>query len=177
MSINSRIIGVLTVLFFGLASTWASPVEGVVKDAQNKPLRGAEIRIQTQDGKLVGKASTDGRGHYLSANLPAGIYKVDVLVNSVVKASIKNVPANTAKSAQLNFALTGKMMTKSGKHFVWVPANTGTNIGGRWVEVSEDGTASSDDRVQHVDRKALERASGGNSGSLQGIGMGGGGTP
>src|ERR1039457_1204268 len=105
MFMKSRIIGVLSVLFFTLASAWASPVEGVVKDAQDKPVLGAEIRIQTRDGKLVGKTSTDAHGHYVSANLPAGIYKLDCLINSVVKASIKNVPANTAKSAQLNFAL------------------------------------------------------------------------
>ena len=161
MFTKSRIIGLLAVLFFTSTSTWASPVEGIVKDAEGKPLVGAEIRIQTQDGKLIGKTSTDARGHYLSANLPAGIYKVDVLVDAVVKASIKNVPANTAKSAQVNFALTGKLMAKSGKHFVWMPANTGTHLGGRWVEVTEEGAAASGDRVQQADRKALEKQSGG----------------
>lgn len=115
---TKSIIGVLTVLFFSLASTGASPVEGVVKDAQGKPLKGAEVRIQTQDGKIIGKTNTDARGHYLSVNLPAGIYRVDLLVNSVVKASIKNVAANTAKSAQLNFALKGEARAKNAKHFV-----------------------------------------------------------
>ena len=170
MFMKSRIIGVLSVLFFTLASAWASPVEGVVKDAQDKPVLGAEIRIQTRDGKLVGKTSTDAHGHYVSANLPAGIYKLDCLINSVVKASIKNVPANTAKSAQLNFALTGKTMAKNGKHFVWVPPRTGSNIGGSWVEVNADGTADANDRVQTIDAKALQRASGAAAGGLQGLG-------
>jgi hypothetical protein len=169
MFTKSCIIGVLSVLFFTLAGAWASPVEGVVKDAQGKPLPGAEIRIQTQDGKLVGRTSTDAHGHYLFANLPNGIYKVDCLVNSVLKASIKNVSAKGTKPAQLSFALTGKTMAKGGKHFVWVPANTGTNIGGRWVEVDEAGNTNSGDRVQHIDGAALQRA-GGTGGGLSGIG-------
>ena len=155
MFIKSRIIGVLPVLFFSLASTWASPVEGVVKDAHGQPLKGAEVQIQTQDGKIIGKTSTDAHGHYLSANLPAGIYKVDLLVNSVVKASIKNVPANTAKSAQLNFALTAKTMAKSSKHFVWMPAQTGTHIGGRWVEVNDDGTSTAGEHIDKASGKLL----------------------
>ena len=156
MFMKSRIIGVLSVLFFTLASAWASSVEGIVKDAKGKPVRGAEVRIQTQDGKIIGKTNTDARGHYLSANLPAGIYKVDLLVDAAVKASIKNVAANTATSAQLNFALTGKTMAKSGKHFVWMPANTGTNIGGRWVEVNDDGTNAASDRIDKADGRLLQ---------------------
>lgn len=166
MFTKSRVIGVLTVLFFTLARAWASPVEGVVKDAQGKPLVGAEIRIQTQDGKLVGKTSTDAHGHYVSANLPAGTYKVDCLVNSVLKASIKNVAATTAKPAQLNFALTGKTMAKNGKHFVWVPPKTGSNLGGSWVE---DGSVAND-RVQTIDAKALQRGGGTGANGMQGLG-------
>lgn len=163
---KSRITGVLSVLFFSVAGAWASPVEGIVKDAQGKPLVGAEIRIQTQGGKLVGKLNTDAHGHYVSANLPAAIYKVDCLVNSVLKASITNVAANTAKSAQLNFALTGKTMAKNGKHFVWVPPRTGSNLGGSWVEEGSVGN----DRVQTIDAKALQRGGGTGAAGMQGLG-------
>jgi hypothetical protein len=154
---TKSIIGFFTVLFFSLASTWAGPVEGIVKDAQGKPLRGAEVLVQTQDGKVVSKLNTDARGHYASANLPAGTYRVDVLVNAVVKASIKNVAANTAEPAQLNFALTGKTMAKNAKHFVWVPADTGTHIGGRWVEVNEDGTSAAGEHIDKAGGRLLEK--------------------
>ena len=177
MFIKSRLIAVLSVLFFGLASSWASPLEGIVKDAQGKPLRGAEIQIQ-KDGKLISKMNTDANGHYLSGNLPAGVYKLDVVVSGVIKASIKNATATGTKPVQYNFALTGKTMVKAGKHFVWVPARTGTNLGGGWVEVNDDGsTAASTDRTQQINRNTLERASqsAGGAGSMPN--SGGGGTP
>jgi hypothetical protein len=169
-----RIIGVLSVLFFTLASAWASPVEGVVNDAHGQPLKGAEVRIETQDGKIIGKTNTDARGYYLSANFPAGTYKVDLVVASVMKASIKNVPMKAGKPAQLNFDLKAESVVKTGakrdKHYVWMPPTTGTHMGGRWVEVNDDGTSASGDRTQKVDAKVLQRAT-------QGLGGGGGGTP
>jgi hypothetical protein len=166
MFTKSRITAVLSVLFFTLANAWASPVEGVVKDAQGKPLLGAEIRIQNQSGKLVSKTSTDAHGHYVSVNLPVGIYKVDCLVNSVLKASIKNVTTTTTKSTQMNFALTGKTMAKNGKNLVWVPPRTGSNLGGSWVEEGSVGN----DRVQTVDAKALQRGGGTGGAGMQGLG-------
>ena len=31
---------------------------------------------------------------------------------------------------------------KSGKHMVWVPANTGSHLGGGWVDVGETGSSN-----------------------------------
>ena len=31
---------------------------------------------------------------------------------------------------------------KSGKHMVWVPSNTGSHLGGSWVDVGETGSAN-----------------------------------
>ncbi|MEY2481230.1 MAG: Carboxypeptidase regulatory-like domain [Verrucomicrobiota bacterium] len=177
MFIKSRLIAVLSVLFCALATSWASPIEGIVKDAQGKPLAGAEIQVQ-KDGKLITRLNTDAHGHYVSGNLPAGVYKVDVLVGGVVKASIKNATLTGPKPVQYNFAMTGKTMTKGAKHFVWVPARTGSNLGGGWVEVNEDGTTGpSTERAQQLSRMSLEHASGtaGGTGSMPN--SGGGGTP
>jgi hypothetical protein len=43
---------------------------------------------------------------------------------------------------------------KSGKHMVWVPSNTGSHIGGRWVEVDETGSAGT--AALNVERASAE---------------------
>ena len=175
MFMQSRFIGsVLSLFLFTLGSAWAAggSLEGIVKDVKGKPLKGAEVRIEAKNGNVVAKALSDTNGHYLSSALPAGTYKVDLVVASVIKASINNVQTNATKPAQLNFDLKAEPLMKpsaKGKHFVWMPPTTGTHLGGRWVEVNDDGTNSSDDRTQKYDSKALQRAN---------MGMGGGsGTP
>jgi hypothetical protein len=61
-----------------------------------------------------------------------------------VKASITNVQTKVGDATQLNFDLRktsgAKTVGATGKkkHKVWIAAETGSNIGGRWVEV-EDG--------------------------------------
>jgi hypothetical protein len=48
------------------------------------------------------------------------------------------------------------------KQMVWVPATTGTNIGGRWVEV-DGGAAAAADGYERVERKSAAAL-----GSMQG---------
>ena len=43
---------------------------------------------------------------------------------------------------------------KSGKHKVWVPSDTGSHLGGRWVEVGETGSA--DTGASNVQRASAE---------------------
>jgi hypothetical protein len=58
-----------------------------------------------------------------------------------------NTSAKADQRTQLNFDLKpapasqASTAAKSGKHMVWVPSNTGSHIGGRWVEVDENGSA------------------------------------
>ena len=117
-------------------------LEGVVKDANGRPLAGAEIRIETpESGSVLKVAKTDARGRYQTGVMPANIYRVSLFTNSQVKASIKNVQLSPTEPTQLNFELKqGKVTPQAkGKHFVWVPSSTGTNLAGRWVEVDEKG--------------------------------------
>ena len=140
--------------FIGLvlcaATAWAGPsaIQGVVKDAKGHTIKGADVRIESRDGKkLLQTVKTDGSGRYVSNGLAAGVYRVTLVVDGAVKASIMNTQTKADQSTQLNFDLkpapTSQASTaaKKGKHRVWVPARTGSHVGGSWVEVDEGGNA------------------------------------
>jgi hypothetical protein len=137
-------------LVLSVATAWAGPsaIQGVVKDAKGQAIKGADVRIESKDGKqLLKTVKTDGSGRYVSDGLAPGVYRVTLIVNGAVKASIKNTTTKADRQTQLNFDLKpapaskATAAAKSGKHMVWVPATTGTHTGGRWVEVDESGSA------------------------------------
>src|SRR5438094_2294708 len=132
-----------------VATAWAgqSAIQGLVKDAKGQAIKGADVRVESRDGKTLFKTvKTDGSGRYVSDGLAAGVYRVTLIVNGAVKASIMNTKTKANQSTQLNFDLKpasasqASAPAKSGKHMVWMPATTGSNTGGRWVEVP-DGAA------------------------------------
>ena len=64
-------------------SAWAggSSIQGIVKDAKGQPIKGADVRVETRDGKQVlNTVKTDASGHYVSTGLPVGVYRVTLLV-------------------------------------------------------------------------------------------------
>ena len=139
--------------FLCAANAWAGPasIQGVVKDAQGKPIKSADVRIESKDGKQVfNTVKTDSQGRYISKGLQPGSYRVSLVVNGAVKAAIGNTKTQSDQATQLNFdlkpATAGQTTTSQPKktHKVWVPAGTGSHVGGRWVEVpdgaSEPGT-------------------------------------
>src|SRR6267378_3097471 len=140
MLYSSMFIKLLRVGGIGLmlcaATAWAGPasIQGIVKDAQ---------------------------GRYISQGLQPGVYRVSLVVNGAVKASISNTKAKPDQSTVLNFdlkpAATGQASTqqKSGKHMVWIPAETGSHMGGRWVEV--DDNAASNAGALNVKRANAEQ--------------------
>jgi len=136
-----RFIAFCLLLWVSNGLAWAgSALQGTVKDSGGHPIKGAEIRIE---GKNFAKAiKTDAKGHYFSDGLGVGTkYKVSVVVNGSVKASILDVSPGAGKPADLNFDLRQAKGT-SKNHMVWVPTETGTHIGaanGHWVEVDENG--------------------------------------
>ena len=130
------------------ATAWAGPasIQGVVKDAKGQPIKGADVRIESRDGKqLLGTVKTDAKGRYLSQGLRPGVYRVSLIVNGGVKASIMNTSVKADQATQLNFDLKPAVTSqasagqKKGKHMVWMPPSTGSHTGGRWVEVDEGG--------------------------------------
>src|SRR6266478_7031259 len=96
-------------LFLSTANAWAasSVLEGIVKDAKGHPIEGADIRIETKNGgRLLTTMKADVNGRYSLEGLPAGNYRVTLVVNGAVKTSINNTTVEASQSTQLNFDLT-----------------------------------------------------------------------
>ena len=111
-------------------------VEGVVKDPTGGPIKAADVRIEANNFSKTIK--TDTSGHYICDGLGVGTYKITLVVNGKVKASILDAKTQAGKATQLNFNLTGNMVSTK-KNMVYVPPSVETHIGGRWVEVDENG--------------------------------------
>src|SRR5262249_45065858 len=120
-SIWIALIGV--VLFVASASAASSVLQGIVKDANGRPIQGADIRIEaTNTGRLLTTVKTNVNGRYSLEGLAAGNYRVTLVVNGAVKGSINNTPLGPGKSTQLNFELKqGRALVSVGKgtHRIW----------------------------------------------------------
>jgi hypothetical protein len=141
----------LRIAFAGLmicaAAAWGSPVgpariQGIVKDSNAQPIAGAEVHIQAKDGSGLQKIiRTDSSGQYGVSKLPVTDYEVVLFVNGAIKASINNTKVFSDKPTQLDFKLTGQYAVnkpaKKHTHMVYVPAETGSNLSGHWVEVDD----------------------------------------
>jgi len=133
------------------ATALAGPasIQGIVKDAKGQPIKGADVRVESRDGKqLFNTVKTDGKGRYISQGLKPGVYRISLVVNGAVKASITNTSTKADQTTQLNFDLKPTVASPAnagqakGKHMVWMPASTGTHTGGRWVEVDDSGSTN-----------------------------------
>jgi hypothetical protein len=136
-SLGIGLIGLFVLAFSAWAGTPA--LEGVMKDPAGRPIKGADVRIEAKNFSKIVK--TDASGHYISDGLAVGTYRVTLVVNGSVKASIMNAKTQLGKPTQLNFDLTAKTgPVKKHTHMVYVAPDTGTLIGGgRWVEVDNNG--------------------------------------
>src|SRR5262249_12357508 len=130
-------------------------IQGFVKDAKGEPIEGTDVLIESRDGKQVfSTVKTDSKGRYISQGLQPGVYRVTLLVNGAVKASIMNTQTKANQPTQLNFDLKPTSqagnIAKGRKHMVWVPARTGSHLGGTWVEVDDEGKAHSGSNIETV---------------------------
>ena len=83
-------------------------------------------------------------------------------MNGAVKASITNTKTKAGQTTQLNFDLKqfqsqASAGQKKGKHMVWVPASTGSHIGGRWVDVPDGSVEPGTLNVQRANAEQLQR--------------------
>jgi Carboxypeptidase regulatory-like domain len=126
------------------SGVWASAaaLEGIVQAPDRRPIKNAQVQIEAKNAKFAKTITTDAKGHYFCDGLTTGTdYKVTLLVNGSIKASILNTRTQAGKPTALNFDLRQAKGT-SKKHMVWVPQETGSHIGpsnGSWVEVDENG--------------------------------------
>jgi hypothetical protein len=165
MFIKSLQIGLMGFLLCA-ATAWAGPasIQGVVKDAKGQPIKGADVRVESRDGKqLFNTVKTDAKGHYVSQGLKPGVYRVSLVVNGAVKSSIMNTSTKADQSTQLNFDLKQAVASPAGaaqakgKHMVWMPPSTGSHTGGRWVEVDDTGTGAGALNVKRASAEAVRR--------------------
>jgi hypothetical protein len=167
MFIKSLQIGLLG-LVLCVANAWAGPasIQGIVRDVKGQPIRGADVRVESPDGKQIfNTVKTDAKGRYISQGLQPGVYRVSLVVNGAVKAAIGNTKTKSDQSTQLNFDLkpvaAGKATAeqKKGKHMVWVPPSTGSHMGGRWVEVPDGAAEPGTLNVKRASAEELQRES------------------
>ena len=107
MFIKSLQIGLIGFLLCAV-NAWAGPasIQGIVKDAKGKPIKGADVRVESQNGKqLFNTVKTDTHGRYISQGLQPGVYRVSLVVNGAVKAAIGNTKTKSDQATQLNFDL------------------------------------------------------------------------
>jgi len=136
-----------------IANNGPASIQGLVKDAKGEPIKGADLRIESRNGKQVlSTVKTDSNGRYSSQRLQPGVYRVSLVVNGAVKASIENAQAKPNQPTQLNFDFKPTSQAgntaKGRKHMVWVPNRTGSHIGGTWVEVDDKGNEHSESNMQ-----------------------------
>src|SRR6516162_9585190 len=165
MFIKSLQIGFMG-LFLCVATAWAGPasIQGIVKDAKGQPIKNADVRVESRDGKqLFNTVKTDGKGHYVSQGLKPGVYRVSLVVNGAVKASIMNTSTKADQATQLNFDLKPTVASPAnagqakGKHMVWMPPSTGSHTGGRWVEVDDSGSTAGALNVKRGSAEAVRQ--------------------
>ena len=178
MIIKSLQLSIATLLVSSVAAWAASPsgparIQGVVKDAKGQTISGAEVHITAKDGTGLQKiARTDAGGNFGVSGLPVTDYEVVLFVNGQIKATLTNQHVFGNKPTQVDFKLTGVSaanMQKKHTHMVYQPAETGSNLSGRWVEVDDasGAGAASTNNVKHLSGEAVRKmqgpgASGGN---------------
>ena len=107
---------------------------------------------------------TNANGRYSLEGLAAGNYRVTLIVNGSVKASINNTTLEPGESTQLNFELKqtrASITLAKGTHRIWVPPFTGSRLPGRWIEVDDStswaGAHVSSNNVVQVSGEELQR--------------------
>src|SRR5438477_2092203 len=161
MFIKSLQICFATFLISAAVAWAAQPVgparlEGDVKDAKGQPVAGAEVHLRGHDGSGERIVKTDQTGHYGIGKLPVTDYEVILFVNGTIKASLNNIKVFSDKPTLQNFKLTGQYAAnkpaKKHTHMVYVPAETGSNLSGRWVEVDDNAgvAAAQSGEVKHL---------------------------
>ena len=161
-------------------AAWASPtgparIQGVVTDSKKDPVAGAEVHITAKDGSNLQKiVRTDANGQYGVSGLPVTDYEVVLFVGGAIKASLTNQRVFANKPTQMDFKLTGKFAAnvsqKKHTHMVYVPAETGSNLSGHWVEVDDNsgaGATAGSGNVKRLSGEAVRKmqSGGSNSGS------------
>jgi Carboxypeptidase regulatory-like domain len=158
-------------------SAWAAPltIQGDVKGPDGKPVPSAEVRIQRAGGKVFGGTlKTDGRGRYLFKDLALGSYILRASADGMAATSVDNVVTRADGAVRVDFnlkkqtgAASAPQTKKKGTHMVFVPAETGSNMGGRWVEVPDGDSTVAATRTSKASGAAIRGMTNGSGGANQ----------
>lgn len=167
--ISSVLFGLILVA--GTAWAASSPIQGQVKGPDGKPVQGAHVTIALVDAKgAVASVKTDGQGRYVFKDLAMASYNVNVNADGLAATTATQVKPRTDGALRLDFNLkkqtgaaqgTTPVKKKKATRMVYVPPTTGSNLGGRWIEVDEQGN------VDTADVNNVKRGSGAMLGRIQ----------
>ena len=134
----SATILVSAALFGG--SLNAGTVQGLVRGPDGKAISGAEVQVaHTRARDTLQKVKTDQNGEYVFKNLSDGkSYKLTTWVDRV-GTTIDHVIPRAAGAIRIDFEVNANGIAKKPRHYFYVQGVTGSHLGGRWVEVDENG--------------------------------------
>jgi hypothetical protein len=170
MLIRSRIVGFALLglaLLTGSVGATTPSIHGDIKGPDGKPLPDAEVRIERKDAKGSAAAVTaDQNGRYVFKNLALGTYKVTASKNGMAATAADNIRTRAEGAARVDFDLKKQTAeakasapAKKARHMVWVPADTGSHLGGKWVEVDDQGKgAAGAAPIDRASGEALRRS-------------------
>jgi len=169
MFIHSRIIGFVLLglaLLTGSVGATTPSIQGDIKGPDGKPVPSAEVRIERKDAKSPAVALTaDRNGRYVFKNLALGTYKVTASANGMAATAFDNIRTRAQGAVRVDFDLKkqageakASVPAKKARHMVWVPADTGSHLGGKWVEVDGQGNgAAGANNVDKASGEALRK--------------------
>jgi hypothetical protein len=144
MSSHFRLIALGFSSLFLISASFGQQVkiEGEVKGLNNKPAKGADLRVDRVDKKAAPvMAKTDAKGHFAATLLEVGTYKLTATLPGgiqsaqVVKADAKNrvfVTFDMKAASAKTVAAAGK------KRWIWVPTTTGSHLLGHYEEIDDN---------------------------------------
>lgn len=142
-------------LFAASAFAQTSIIQGNVTGVDGRAAQGAQVRLQPARGQLEPiVVKTDSRGRFVANNIAPGPYNISAVGAGGVTSPVQAIKVQSNKPITIAFDLrnTGGARTaakgKKKTKFVWVPDQTGSHIGGHWIEVDED--ASGVPSAQHL---------------------------
>jgi hypothetical protein len=163
---NIRLIALALTSLFLISTGFAQPVkiEGVVKGVNNKPAKGADLRVDRVDKKAAPvMAKTDAKGHFAATVLDVGTYKLTAMLPGGIQ-SAQVIKADGKKQLFVTFdmkpasAKTVAVVKK--KRQIWVPSPTGTHMLGHWEDVDDNSpnTRTTGQNVDTISGRDLERS-------------------